>query len=567
MWRTVFLLAAALVAIFGMTALPVGAQSGAVWNAQFFNNGFLLPPAQVTRQDNAVAFNWGGASPAAGVNSDGFTARWATDVFLPAGTYRFWALADDHVRVIVDYQFNPLIDTFPQARVGQVVSGDIALTAGVHHIQVDYGEAGGNAYVFVTWADLATNPSGPNFPPLGSSGLGTGPWTAQYYANASLSGSPTLIQTESSPTHDWGTGSPVVSIPADNFSARWTSTQTLDSGTYQISVRADDGVRVFVDGRVVIDQFGMATGQTYTVNVDLNAGSHNFMIEYFEAGGLAFLNFTLVRVGGPSAPPPTGGPVATVTGAFRLNVRAAPDPVNGAILTQIRRNQTYPIVGRNSDTSWWQLNVNGTVGWVNARYVTAVSAQNVPVTSGSSQPVPTATPVVTGAAATVTGASRLNVRNAPSAVSGQVLTRISRGDTFPVVGRNADTSWWQLNVNGVVGWVNARYVTAVNAQNVPVTSTVTDPGSSQPIVQCPGFLASRLTPGRQGRVLPGLSNNFRSQPSLGGNILGQIPGGAVFAVVSGPQCSSGYAWWQVNFNGVIGWTAEGQGNEYWLEPA
>ncbi len=292
------------------------------------------------------------------------------------------------------------------------------------------------------------------------------------------------------------------------------------------------------------------------------------MVEYFEAGGLAFLNFTLTRLG---APPPPSGPAATVTGAFRLNVRAAPDPVNGAILTQIRRNQTYPIVGRNADTTWWQINVNGTVGWVSARFVTAVNAQNVPVTSGSVQPtpVPTPPPVVSGAAATVTGAFRLNVRNAPSATTGLVLTRINRNETYPIVGRNADTTWWQLNVNGTIGWVNARYVTAINAQNVPVTSTVTNPppgGSTPPIVQCPGFLPSRLVAGRQGRVLPGLSNNLRDQPSLNSNVIGQITGGSVFTVVSGPQCSSGIAWWQVNFNGVVGWTAEGLGNVYWLEP-
>jgi uncharacterized protein YgiM (DUF1202 family) len=565
MRRLIWIVSVALVALLGVAVLPAGAQGGAIWNAEFYNNGFLLPPAVLTRQDTAIAFNWGSGSPGSGVNSDGFTARWGTDVFFPAGTYRFWALADDNVRVTVDYQFNPLIDTFAQPRVGQVVSGDITLSAGTHHIQVDYGEAGGDAYVFVTWANLATNPSGPNFPPLGGSGLGTGPWTAQYYANATLGGTPTLIQTESSPTHDWGTGSPVASIPADNFSARWTSTQTLEAGTYQISVRADDGVRVYVDGRAAINQFGPATGQTYTVSVDLSAGQHNFMVEYVEFGGLAFLNYTLVRQGG-GVPPPSGGPAMTVTGAFRLNVRAAPDPINGAILTQIRRNETYPIVGRNGDTTWWQINVNGTVGWVSARFVTAFNAQNVPVTSGSSQPVPTATPVITGSAATVTGASRLNVRNAPNPISGQVLTRISRGDTFPVVGRNVDASWWQLNVNGVIGWVNARYVTVVNAQNVPVTSNTTNPSSPAPIVQCPGFLPSRLTAGRQGRVLPGLSNNFRDQPSLSGNVIGQIPGGAAFSVITGPQCSSGYAWWQVNFNGVIGWTAEGRGNVYWLEP-
>lgn len=564
MWRTVLLFA---VALFGLAILPVAAQSGAVWNAEFFNNGFLLPPARLVRQDTAIAFNWGSTSPAPNVNADGFTVRWGTDVFLPAGTYRFWALADDTVRVIVDYQFNPLIDTFPQPRVGQVVSADITLNAGVHHIQVDYAEAGGDAYVFVTWADLATNPSGPNFPPLGSSGLSTGPWTAQYYANATLSGTPTLIQTESSPTHNWGTSSPVASIPADNFSARWTSTLALEAGTYQISTQADDGVRVYVDGRVVIDHFGSATGQVYTISVFLGAGQHNFMVEYLELGGLAFLNFSLTRVSG--APSPVTGPAATVTGAFRLNVRAAPDPVNGAVLTQIRRNETYPIVGRNADTSWWQINVNGVIGWVNARFVTALNAQNVPVTSSTiTQPTATPTPVITGAAATVTGAFRLNVRNAPSAATGQVLTRISRNETYPIVGRTNDTSWWQINVSGIIGWVNARYVTAVNAQNVPVTFTAppTPIGPLPPVVQCPGFLPSRLAAGRQGRVLPGLSNNFRDQPFLTSNVIGQIPGGAVFTVVAGPQCSSNIAWWQVNYNGVIGWTAEGQGSAYWLEP-
>src|SRR4030095_11563156 len=114
-----------------------------------------------------------------------------------------------------------------------------ALTAGTHHVQVDYQELSGNAYVYVSWANLATNPTGPNFPiPGGSPGLpplSSGPWTAQYFANANLSGSPTLIQTEASPSHDWGTGAPVASLPADNFSARWTSVQTANVGQYQVN--------------------------------------------------------------------------------------------------------------------------------------------------------------------------------------------------------------------------------------------------------------------------------------------------------------------------------------------
>jgi hypothetical protein len=49
-------------------------------------------------------------------------------------------------------------------------------------------------------------------------------------------------------------------------------------------------------------------------------------------------------------------------------------------------------------------------------------------------------------------------------------------------------------------------------------------------------------------------------------VLGEIPGSSIFAVLSGPQCADGYYWWQVNYNGAIGWTAEGQGSTYWLEP-
>lgn len=565
MRRMILLLAVLLV--LAAAIVPASAQNGAVWTTYFFNNAFLLEPPVLTRQDTAVAFNWGSGSPAPGVLADNFTVRFATDVYLPAATYRFWALADDEVRVTVDYQFTPLIDTFGNPRVGQTLSGDLALNAGMHHVQVDYREAGGNAFVYATWADLATNPSGPSFPAPGIPSPSSGPWTAQYYANNNLSGTPTLIQSEGSPTHDWGSGSPVASIPSDNFSGRWTSSQTLNAATYQISARADDGVRVFVDGVSVINEWHSASGVTYTVNVNLSAGQHNFMIEYYEAGGLAFLNYTFTLVGS-NPPPPITGPAATVTGAFKLNVRATPDPVNGAILTRINRNETYPIVGRNSDSSWWQINVNGIVGWVSARYVTAANTGSVPVTSGViTPPVPTQPPVITGAAMTVTGAFRLNVRATPDPVNGVVVVRINRNETYPIVGRNSDSSWWQINVNGTVGWVNARYVTAANTGNVPVTSQIVPTVPTGPVVQCPGFVPSRLVVGRQGRVtLTGSANNIRSTPGLTSAVIGLIPSGGVFSVLAGPQCSGGIAWWQVNFNGVVGWTAEGQGSDYWLEP-
>lgn len=485
MWRKTLFVALILMGVLGAAVVPTMAQSGIVWNAEYYNNTTLQGPPVVARQDSAVSFNWGSGSPASGVNADNFSARWGTDPFFQAGTYRFWVQADDKVRVYVDFGFQAIIDTFANPAVGQIVSADVTLAQGVHHIQVDYQEAAGDAYVYVTWANLATNPTGPNFPPAGGNNplpVSSGPWTAQYYANATLSGTPTLIQTESNPSRDWGTGSPVASIPADNWSARWTSVQTLNAGTYQITVLADDGVRVTIDGVTYINEFHGATGNTYKANVTLGAGQHSFLIEFYEAGGTAFLNYSFA-----------------------------------------------------------------------------------PATSTSPTLVPTPS-CLACATATVTGAFRLNVRNAPSAINTTVLTKISRNETYPIVGRNARGTWYQINVNGVVGWVNARYVTANNAANVPITDgTVTNPTVTPST--CTGAPTPRLVVGRTGRVLPGLPNNIRQQPSASSTRLGQIPPGGIFTVLSAPTCAGGYYWWQVNYNGIIGYTPEGGNGEYFLEPA
>src|SRR5689334_18398182 len=237
LWFIIGLLLVTVVSI-----APAAAQSGIVWNTEFFNNSILYGRSIAQRQDNAVAFDWGNGSPQPGINADNFSVRFGTDPFFSAGTYRFWALADDQVRVWVDYNRIPLIDTFTNASVAKIVQADIQMAQGVHHIQVDYAEQGGNAYVYVTWSNLANNPSGPNFPPLNNSNPVpvSGPWTAQYFANPSLFGTPTLIQSETTPSHDWGYGSPTASIPADNFSARWTSVETLPTDNYLMTVRGDD---------------------------------------------------------------------------------------------------------------------------------------------------------------------------------------------------------------------------------------------------------------------------------------------------------------------------------------
>ncbi len=86
---------------------------------------------------------------------------------------------------------------------------------------------------------------------------------------------------------------------------------------------------------------------------------------------------------------------------------------------------------------------------------------------------------------------------------------------------------------------------------------------------CPGAFPARLTVGVMGRVTPGLPNIMRSQPTKtnsASKVVGQIPAGATFMVQGGPACADGYVWWQVNYRSTVGWTPEGEGSTFWLEP-
>jgi hypothetical protein len=86
---------------------------------------------------------------------------------------------------------------------------------------------------------------------------------------------------------------------------------------------------------------------------------------------------------------------------------------------------------------------------------------------------------------------------------------------------------------------------------------------------CPPLLPPRLRIGSTARVTLGAPNALRTQPTVNNQlsrVIGSIPGGQTFTVLNGPICADGYTWWQVNYQGMIGWTAEGEGTTYWLEP-
>ncbi len=100
--------------------------------------------------------------------------------------------------------------------------------------------------------------------------------------------------------------------------------------------------------------------------------------------------------------------------------------------------------------------------------------------------------------------------------------------------------------------------------DTPTPTETPRPGAAH----CAGFLYSRLMVGEQGRVLPGGDpNRLRDQPSADAAQVGVIPPEQTFDVLQGPECDpAGRAWWRVRYLKTEGWTVEGEGQIYYVEP-
>lgn len=157
-------------------------------------------------------------------------------------------------------------------------------------------------------------------PPLPAA---VGGWQAEYFANRDLAGAPVLTRSESEIRfHLRGGAAPAPGVPGVEFSARWTHTFHFEAGDYTFFARADDGVRVKLDGWAVIDHWQVSHAETYTGRFDkVGAGQHTLTVEYFQAGGDAVMEFWWARDGvvvpaSLSAAMPASAPAPIAAAAF-----------------------------------------------------------------------------------------------------------------------------------------------------------------------------------------------------------------------------------------------------------
>jgi hypothetical protein len=116
-------------------------------------------------------------------------------------------------------------------------------------------------------------------------------WRGEYYPNRHLTGDATLVRDDREINFDWGTGSPAAGVPADGFSVRWTRTASFRGGLYRFYAHSDDGVRVWLNGELIIDRWHDAANVTYSAERTLSAGDHTIRVEYYENNGTASVRF------------------------------------------------------------------------------------------------------------------------------------------------------------------------------------------------------------------------------------------------------------------------------------
>jgi hypothetical protein len=115
---------------------------------------------------------------------------------------------------------------------------------------------------------------------------GSGAFTACFYSGTAFN-KLLLQRTDSQINFDWSWGSPFAGGPVDQFSARWEGDFAFNTGNYRFNLTCDDGARLYIDDKLVLDRWTGNQPVTYDISVPLTAGTHRIRLEYYEGWGVA----------------------------------------------------------------------------------------------------------------------------------------------------------------------------------------------------------------------------------------------------------------------------------------
>jgi hypothetical protein len=203
--------------------------------------------------------------------------------------------------------------------------------------------SGGTVYQFTAWSDgrarvhiLATPAADTTYTAAyAAAGSGSGDGlAATYYDNADFSGA-SVARVDPAINFDWGTGSPAPTIGVDTFSVRWVGQlEAPISGAYTFFTQTTDGVRLWVNRQLIINNWTNHPVTENTGTITLNAGQrYAIQMDFYENTGRATAKLLW------SAPSMSKAVVPTVrlysqvpTSSILINFQTATAPVPAGYL-------------------------------------------------------------------------------------------------------------------------------------------------------------------------------------------------------------------------------------------
>lgn len=258
--------------------------------AAYYRRTELDSSSAVTRIDPQLDFTWGENAPVPDVPAQAFSARWSGQVAAQfTESYTFHVEAGGGAKLWLDGQL--VLDQW-RDRPGEFYSTVVPLTAGQKYdLRLEHFNTSKDAKLRLLWSSASQRKSPipadaltPSRPADAGTRKPQHGLLGTYFSRPDCSGE-VLKRLDAQVNFDWADKPAAPGVPTEEFSVRWNGqVQAQHSENYTFHVEADDGVRVWLGDRQIIDEWRQQSTTVVSQPVALNAGQfYPLTIEYYSA--------------------------------------------------------------------------------------------------------------------------------------------------------------------------------------------------------------------------------------------------------------------------------------------